>query len=103
MLLMMMSRAIEMNCPWHSITKRLWEALYDESASCGLDADIGFMRCCGMRTLAYECLVVPVACGEWRFSKQCSSRAAASPWVFVSAVPVALAKDCCPREKIFKA
>jgi hypothetical protein len=33
------------------------------SASCGLDSEIGFMQCCGMRTLAYECLVVPVACG----------------------------------------
>jgi hypothetical protein len=26
-MLMMMSRAIEMKCPWHSITTRLWEAL----------------------------------------------------------------------------
>jgi hypothetical protein len=32
------------------------------SARCGLDSDIGFMTCCGMRTLAHECLVVPVAC-----------------------------------------
>jgi hypothetical protein len=75
----------------------------NESANCGLDSDIGFMRCCSMRTLAYECLVVPVACSERRFSKQCSSRAAASPWFFVSAVPAALTKDCCPRQKMFKA
>jgi hypothetical protein len=58
-MLMMMSRAIEMKCTWHSITTRLWEALY-ESASCGLDSDMGFMNSYGMRTLAYECLVVPV-------------------------------------------
>jgi hypothetical protein len=32
----------------------------DESASCGLDSGIGFMKCCGMRALAHECLVVPV-------------------------------------------
>jgi hypothetical protein len=70
-----------MKCPWHSITTRLWEALYiNESASCGLDSLIGFMRCCGMRTLAHECLVVPVVCSASRFSKQCSSRAAANLW-----------------------
>jgi hypothetical protein len=34
----------------------------NESASCGLDSDIGFMKCSGMRTLAHECLGVPVAC-----------------------------------------
>jgi hypothetical protein len=34
----------------------------NESASCGLDSDIDFMKCCGMRTLAHECLVVTVAC-----------------------------------------
>jgi hypothetical protein len=34
----------------------------NESASCGLDSDNGFMKCCGMRTLAHECLIVPVAC-----------------------------------------
>jgi hypothetical protein len=35
----------------------------NESASCGLDYSyIGFMKCCGVRTLAHECLVVPVAC-----------------------------------------
>ena len=28
-----------------------------ESASCGLDSDLGFMKCCGMRTVAHECLV----------------------------------------------
>jgi hypothetical protein len=33
----------------------------NESTSCGLDSDIGFMKCCGMRTLAHECLVVAVA------------------------------------------
>ena len=33
-----------------------------------------------MRTLAHECLVVPVACSASRFSKQCSSRAAANLW-----------------------
>jgi hypothetical protein len=33
----------------------------NESASCGLDSDIGFMRCYGMRTLAHDWLVVPVA------------------------------------------
>jgi hypothetical protein len=27
--LMMMSLAVEMKCPWHSITRRLWEALYE--------------------------------------------------------------------------
>jgi hypothetical protein len=32
------------------------------SAICGLDSDISFMKCCGMRTLARECLLVPVAC-----------------------------------------
>jgi hypothetical protein len=58
-MLMMMSRALEMKCPWHSITTRFWEAL-DESASCGLDSGIGFMKCCGMCTLAHKCLVVPV-------------------------------------------
>jgi hypothetical protein len=31
----------------------------NESASCCLDSDIGFMRCRGMRTLAHECLGVP--------------------------------------------
>jgi hypothetical protein len=31
------------------------------SASCGLDLDIGFMKFCGMYTLAHDCLVVPVA------------------------------------------
>jgi hypothetical protein len=36
----------------------------NESANCGLESDIGFMRCCSMRTLDYECLVVPVACSE---------------------------------------
>jgi hypothetical protein len=34
----------------------------NESASCGLDSDMGFMKCCGMCTLAHACLVVPVAC-----------------------------------------
>jgi hypothetical protein len=34
----------------------------NESASCGPDSEIGFMKCCGMRTGAHECLVVPVAC-----------------------------------------
>jgi hypothetical protein len=34
----------------------------NESASCGLDSGMGFMKCCGMPTLAYECIVVPVAC-----------------------------------------
>jgi hypothetical protein len=34
----------------------------NEPASCGLDSDMGFMKCCGMLTLAYGCLVVPVAC-----------------------------------------
>jgi hypothetical protein len=34
----------------------------NESASCGLDSDIGFMKCYSMRTLAHEFLVVPVAC-----------------------------------------
>jgi hypothetical protein len=33
----------------------------NESASCGLDSDIGFMKYYGMRTLAHECQVVPVA------------------------------------------
>ena len=33
-----------------------------------------------MHTLAHECLVVPVACSASRFSKQCSSRAAANLW-----------------------
>jgi hypothetical protein len=33
-------------------------------ASCGLDSDIGFKKCCGMRTLTHECLVAPVACSE---------------------------------------
>jgi hypothetical protein len=32
----------------------------NESASCGLDSDIGFMKSCGMHTLAHECLGVPV-------------------------------------------
>jgi hypothetical protein len=31
----------------------------NESTSCGLDSD---MTCCGMRTLAHECLVVGLAC-----------------------------------------
>jgi hypothetical protein len=75
----------------------------NESTTCGLDSDIGFMKCCGMRTLAHECLVVPVACSAGRLSRQCSSWAAASLWVFGSVVPAALAKDFCPREKIFKA
>jgi hypothetical protein len=34
----------------------------NESASCGLGSDIGFMKCYGMRTLAHECLVLRVAC-----------------------------------------
>jgi hypothetical protein len=34
----------------------------NESASCGLDSDIGFMKRRGMRTLAHECLILPVAC-----------------------------------------
>jgi ADP-ribosylglycohydrolase len=34
----------------------------NESASCGLDSDTGFMICGGMCTLAHGCLVVPVAC-----------------------------------------
>jgi L-amino acid N-acyltransferase YncA len=34
----------------------------NESASCGLDSDIGFTKCCGMRTLAQKCVVVPVTC-----------------------------------------
>jgi hypothetical protein len=34
----------------------------NEPASCGLDSDIGFTKCRRMRTLAHECLVVPVAC-----------------------------------------
>ena len=75
----------------------------NESTSCGLDSGVGFMKCCGMRTLAHECLVVPVACSASRLSRQCSSRAAASLWVFGLAVPAALAKDFCPREKMFKA
>jgi hypothetical protein len=58
-MLTMMSRAIETKFPSHSITTRWWEAIC-ESASCGLDSDIGFMKSCGMRTLAHECLVVPV-------------------------------------------
>jgi hypothetical protein len=29
-------------------------------ARCGLESDIGFMTCYGMRTLAHECLVVPL-------------------------------------------
>jgi len=58
-MLMMMSRAVEIKCPWHSITTRLWEALY-ESASCGLDSDMGFTKSCCMRALAHECLVFPV-------------------------------------------
>ena len=32
----------------------------NESASCGLESDIGFTKSCGMRALAHECLVVPV-------------------------------------------
>jgi hypothetical protein len=35
-----------------------------ESASCGLGSDIGCTKCCGMRTLAHECLGVRVACSE---------------------------------------
>ena len=91
-----MSFAVEMKCPWHSITTRLWGALYD------LILTLVFMKCFGMRTLAHECLVVPVACSAWRLSRQCSSRAAVSLWVFGSAVPAALAKDFCPREKILR-
>jgi hypothetical protein len=34
----------------------------NESAIRGLDSDIGFMKCCGMPILAYECLALPVAC-----------------------------------------
>jgi hypothetical protein len=34
----------------------------NESACCGLDSDIGFTKCCGTRTLAHECLGVPVEC-----------------------------------------
>jgi hypothetical protein len=34
----------------------------NESASRSLDSDLGFMKCYGMRPLAYECLVIPVAC-----------------------------------------
>jgi hypothetical protein len=34
----------------------------NESARCGLASDILFIKCCGTRTLAHECLVVPVAC-----------------------------------------
>ena len=75
----------------------------NESTSCGLGSDVGFMKCCGMRALAHECLVVPVACSDGRLARQCSTRAAASLWVLGSAVPAALAKDFCPREKIFKA
>ena len=71
--------------------------------SSGLDSDIGFMKCCGMPTLAHECLVVPVACTAGWVFRQRSSRAAASLWVFGSAVPAALAKDFCPRWKSFKA
>jgi len=74
----------------------------NESTSCGLDSDVGFMKCCGMRTLAHECLVVPVACSAWRLSKQCSSRAAASLWVFGSAVPAALAKDFLSEREDFQ-
>jgi hypothetical protein len=33
-----------------------------ESASCGLGSAIGFMKRRSMRTLAHECLGVPVAC-----------------------------------------
>jgi hypothetical protein len=33
----------------------------NESATRGLDSVFGFMKCCGMRTLAYACLVLPVA------------------------------------------
>jgi hypothetical protein len=54
----------------------------DESASCGLDFDIGFIKCCGMRALAHECLVVRVACSAEWLSRQCSSRVAASVWVW---------------------
>jgi hypothetical protein len=75
----------------------------NESASCGLDSDIGFMKCCGMRTLAHECLVVPEACTAGWVFKQRSSRAAASLSVFGSAVPAALAKESCPRWKSFEA
>ena len=55
-----------------------------------------------MPTLANECLVVPVACSARRLSRQCSSRADASPWFVVSEVPAELAKELCPREKIFE-
>ena len=58
-MLMMTSRALEMKFPWRSITTRLWEALY-ESASCGIDSDMGCTKSCGMRAFAHECLVVPV-------------------------------------------
>jgi hypothetical protein len=34
----------------------------NESASCGLDSDIGFTKCRRMRTPAHQCVGVPVAC-----------------------------------------
>jgi hypothetical protein len=34
----------------------------NESASCGLDSDIGLLKCCSMRALAHECLVVLGGC-----------------------------------------
>jgi hypothetical protein len=37
-------------------------SMWNESASCGLDSDNGFIQCCGRCTLVHECLVVPVAC-----------------------------------------
>jgi hypothetical protein len=49
----------------------------NRSASGGLNFGIGFMKCCDMRTLAHECLVVPVACSARWLSRQCSPRAAA--------------------------
>jgi hypothetical protein len=52
----MMSHAIEMKCPYHH---EIMGGPY-ESASCGLDSDMAFMKSCSMRTLAHECLVVPV-------------------------------------------
>jgi hypothetical protein len=72
----------------------------NRSASGGLNFGIGFMKCCDMRTLAHECLVVPVACSARWLSRQCSPRAAASLWFFGSAVPAELARGFRPREKI---
>jgi hypothetical protein len=75
----------------------------NESARCGLASDIGFMKCCGMRTLAHECLVLPVECSAWRLSMQCSYKAAANLYFVETAVPAALPKDFCPRENMFEA